>query len=80
MLGDHLPVEINEDLCISTHHPLVLLTCVQLATVNASAQQCGTLVLTISRAYRSSTAAKERLQFLHEEFACQLVSLVYQIV
>lgn len=44
VLSYHLTVEVNEDLGVRAHHPLVLLTCIEPPAVNAPAQQ--SLVLT----------------------------------
>jgi hypothetical protein len=48
MLGDYLTMKVDEDLCIGAHHPLVLLSRVQLSAIDAATQEGATLVLSIS--------------------------------
>lgn len=73
-----LAMEVNEYLCICAHHPLILLTCVELAAINAPAQQSGSLVLPIARVSSCAPAAtaEQGLQFFHKKLACKLVSFV----
>jgi hypothetical protein len=49
MLCDDLSVEVNKDLGIGTHHPLILLTRIKLTAINASRKQGRALVLAIAR-------------------------------
>ena len=49
MLCDDLSVEVNKDLGIGTHHPLILLTRIKLTAINASRKQGRPLVLAITR-------------------------------
>ena len=82
MLSDYLPMEVNKYLGICAHHPLVLLARVQLPTIYASVQQSGSLVLPIAliSCGRAPTAAKKCLQFLHEQFAGEFISLVNEVI
>lgn len=48
MLSNDLPMEINKDLCVGTHHPLVLFSGVELAAIDTPAQKCRTLILSIT--------------------------------
>jgi len=47
MLGYDLAMEIDEDLSVGTHHPLILVISIQLSTVNAPVEDCCTLSLPI---------------------------------
>jgi len=48
MLRYNLTMEVNENLSVCAHHPLVLLSRVQLATIDAATEQGATLILTVS--------------------------------
>jgi hypothetical protein len=47
MLSNDLAMEINEDLGIRTHHPLILFACIELTAVDTTAEQSGALVLAV---------------------------------
>lgn len=47
MLCDYLSMEVDEDLCVGTHHLLVLLVSVELPAVDAPIQKGGPLILAI---------------------------------
>jgi hypothetical protein len=47
MLSNDLAMEINEDLGIGTHHPLILFACIELTAVDTTAEQSGALVLAV---------------------------------
>ena len=48
MLSYNLTMEVNENLSVCAHHPLVLLSRVQLAAIDTATEQGATLVLTVS--------------------------------
>lgn len=48
MLRYNLTMEVNENLRICAHHPLVLLSSIQLAAIDTATEQGATLVLTVS--------------------------------
>jgi ribose 1,5-bisphosphokinase PhnN len=48
MLRYNLTMEVNENLRVCAHHPLVLLSRVQLATIDTATEQGATLILTVS--------------------------------
>jgi hypothetical protein len=73
MLSNYLSMEIYKYLGIGTHHPLILVTSKEHATVYAPVNHWRALILAIRRIY-------ECLQLLHEELTGQLVSLVQQII
>lgn len=47
MLSNDLAMEVNENLSIGAHHPLILIACEQLPTVYASVYYWGALILPI---------------------------------
>jgi len=47
MLCYYLTMEINEDLCIWAHHPLILVISIELSTVYTSVEDGRALVLAI---------------------------------
>jgi hypothetical protein len=73
VLGDNLPMKVDEDFGVRAHHPLVLLAGVHLSTINAPVEQSRALALTFR-------AVDQGLQFLHEKLACELVPLVQEVI
>ena len=77
VLSNNLAMEVNEDLGVGTHHPVVLFAGVESAAINAPAQEC--LVLTpILR--RAVVWRNQQLELLHEELAGEFVSFVHQVI
>jgi hypothetical protein len=48
MLRYNLTMEVNENLSVCAHHPLILLSRVQLTAIDTATEQGATLVLTVS--------------------------------
>jgi hypothetical protein len=79
MLRNNLTMEVNENLSVCAHHPLVLLGSIQLAAIDTTTEQSATLVLTVSHLIvvdRPTRGAEQGLKLLHEQLTCELIPFV----